>query len=257
MNLNYLIRTTPVGNYLPRNTRACLGSTCRNMRQFQKFTDSSVSKKILKDAESLEKALVVRALLKEFSQDDELMQELAWKAVNFFHYGARQGYTVKWAANFLNVNEKKVNNYGNIAIITMEDILTKKIKKIDRILLTLIKKLRGRNNAQNNTGNTQLREIFGDTPIRFSYQTFKVQSPKIQDEYSLFTLVTNPAKMTYVSAYVSAVNIMKNKKRTIVKKKNVNKTINKKNNVKPRNGVYKIVPLNTLRERKNWLQITR
>ena len=267
MNLPNLIRTTPVGNYLPRNTRACLGSTCRNMRQFQISTNKNPFGKTANptNAESLEKALVVRALLKEFVQDEDLMNVFASKATMFFYYSARQGATSGWAANFLNVNENDVWKFENIGEMTMKNILTKKINKIDGMLLTMIKKLRGRNNnSQNNTGKNILNELLEDTPVRFSHQTFKLLSCcRIQQKYSFFTFVTDPAKMTHVSAYVSTVNIHKttsntksSNKKSNKKKSNKKKSSDNKSNKKTRNGLFNIVPLNKLQERQNWLRVT-
>ena len=166
-NLNNLLRTTDLGKFLNTQNRACVGATCTKLRQFERFRRTQNNPQ---NATSLEKALVVRALLKEFVQDEDLMQNLAWKAVNFFHHTADRGASLQWAADFLNVTTKEATKYGSIGANTMERLLRKKIKKIDGILLTLIQQLGKKSNVNNNTGITTL---LGNAPIRFNFNTFR------------------------------------------------------------------------------------
>lgn len=116
----------------------------------------------------------MRALLKEFVQDEDLMQNLAWKAVNFFHHTADRGASLQWAADFLNVTTKEATKYGSIGANTMERLLRKKIKKIDGILLTLIQQLGKKSNVNNNTNRTTgITTLLGNAPIRFNFNTFR------------------------------------------------------------------------------------
>lgn len=181
--------------HLNARNRACVGATCKNTRD----AITTASNKASTNYAYLEKALIVRGILREFLRNDSLMEALAIKAVWIFRDEARRGATMRWAATFLHVNVDEVYKYEDIGIITMQTLLEKKIKVVDGLLLDIIKKLRrNNNNNRNNTGHSTL--------TKWDFKRFEVVSDTVRIPSFLF-LFGQSATATSVSRFVSKVRI--------------------------------------------------
>lgn len=257
--MNNLIRQTPLATYLNARDRACVGGTCKNARNAM----ASATNKASANSAFLEKALLVRGVLRAFVNKDVLMTELAWKAIDVFYSLSSKGASYQWAADFLHVEKDQVDSYDQIGVITMQTLLEKKIKAFDVLLLEMIKKLRQNKNNGNNTGRSTVTKLLGPPDeLQWNFKRFEVVSDNVSVP-TFYNLLLNKVTTTRLSQLVSAVRI--NTKINKAPEAVVVKKTNKKNKTPAtaapatavRNGLRRVVPLNNLRTRRDWLQMMR